>query len=67
MNEYRPGQAAVMMTALDEQGVEVRYSYLSSIDPRNCFMILETTNNDRALEVFGQSTEDKELEKSHKR
>ena len=48
---YRPGVAARLFAELGQQGVDIRYSYLSSIAPDCCFLVLETTNDERALEV----------------
>jgi hypothetical protein len=48
---YRPGVAARLFAELGQQGVDIRYSYLSSIAPDRCFLIVETTNDERALEV----------------
>ena len=48
---YRPGVAACLFAELGQQGVDIRYSYLSSIAPDCCFLVLETTNDERALEV----------------
>jgi hypothetical protein len=46
------GVAARLFVELGQQGVGIRYSYLSSIiAPDCCFLVLETTNDERALEV----------------
>ncbi len=48
---YRPGVAARLFAELGQQGVDIRHSYLSSIAPDRCFLVVETTNDERALEV----------------
>ena len=48
---YRPGVAARLFAELGQQGVDIRYSYLSSIAPDRCFLVVETTNDERAVEV----------------
>ena len=53
IGEYQPGPAAHLTTTLGSQGVGIRYSYLSSIDAEKCFMVLGTTDNERALQLFG--------------
>ncbi len=49
---YRPGVAARLLAELGRQGVNIRYSYLSSSAPDWCFVVVETTNDERALEVL---------------
>jgi hypothetical protein len=49
---YRPGVAARLFGELGQQGVDIRYSYLSSSAPDCCFLVVETTNDERALEVL---------------
>jgi len=48
---YRPGVAARMLADLGQQGVDIRYSYLCSRAPDLCFVVVETTNDERALEI----------------
>lgn len=47
----RPGAAARLLTELDKQGVGIRYLYLSSIDPDQCFVVVETTDDEWTLKV----------------
>jgi hypothetical protein len=49
---YRPGVAARLLAELGQQGVDIRYSYLCSKAPDLCFVVVETTNDERALEVM---------------
>jgi hypothetical protein len=48
---YRPGVAARLLAELGQQGVDIRYSYLCSIAPDVCFMVVETTNDERAVKI----------------
>ena len=53
---YRPGAVARLLTELGQQGVNMRYSYVSAIAPDRCFLVVETTNDARALEVMIAAT-----------
>ena len=48
---YQPGAAAGLLAELERQGVNIRYSYLTSIDSNRCFVVVETTDDERTLEV----------------
>jgi hypothetical protein len=48
---YRLGVAARLLAELGQQGVDIRYSYLSSIAPERCFVVVETSNDERAMEI----------------
>lgn len=49
---YRPGMIAMLLKKLAEHGVEIRYSYMSSIAPDHCFVVVETSNHERTLEII---------------
>ena len=51
---YQPGVAARLLTELGNQGVNILYSYLSSSAPDRCFVVVETTNDERAVEVVNR-------------
>ena len=51
---YQPGKTAQLMTELGRQGVGIRYSYLSSVDPERCFMVLGTPDCERVLALCGE-------------
>jgi hypothetical protein len=48
---YWPGVAARLLAELGQQGVDIRYSYLCSSAPDLCFVVVETTNDERAVEI----------------
>jgi hypothetical protein len=43
--------AARLLAELGKQGVNIRYSYLSSSAPDRCFLVVQTTNDERVVEV----------------
>ena len=48
---YRPGAAARLLAELGRQGVTIRYSYLTAVEPDQCFVVVETTDDERTLQV----------------
>ena len=49
---YQPGVVARLVAELGLQGVGIRSSYLSSTTPDNCFLVVQTTDDKRALEMM---------------
>ena len=48
----RPGAAARLLFELEQQGVNLQYSYLSTIDSNHCYLVCKTADDDQILKVM---------------
>jgi len=48
----RPGAAAGLLLKLARRGVDIQYSYLSSIDPERCYLVFKTTDDEQLLKAI---------------
>ena len=48
----RPGAAAGLLLKLARQGVDIQYSYLSSINRDQCYLVFKTSDDDQMLKTM---------------
>ena len=48
----KPGAAARLLVELERHGINIQYSYLSSIDSDRCYLVFKTTDDEQLLQAI---------------